>query len=102
MTTPIFTCSVCGAQHTSTEQDNAPGVTPEEAAKLRGSWEAACARISRATTREERTRLEASEVRASIVYFGAVRRTDVWKVPEALVSYRRADQTWQLRCVSCT
>jgi hypothetical protein len=105
---PEFTCALCGSKHKSTEKDNAPPIEPEAAAKLKGSWEASVARAAadpkgKGILEETTTaKLAASETRASIAYFGAIRRTDVWKVPDTLVSRRGPGQAWRLVCQSCT
>ena len=103
---PTFHCAACRTGFTSTEKDDAPEADPEKVAKLKTAWEGACARLEADKSLpgiwEQITtaKLEAAEVRASIAYFGAIRKTNVWKVPDDLVS-ERGHNGWRLVCKTC-
>ncbi len=107
---PVFVCSLCGAEHPATERDDAPVADPETTAKLRLAWlkfeerdkgsdEGAVKRAEQAT-------------RASIAYFGAAYRTGSWLLPVTITtgskllpgvttSIGKPVSAFYFKCVTC-
>lgn len=95
---PVFTCSTCGASHEVSARDEGTGASEESLAELKATWDKCLDRLD--GDYGDRAKLEAAEVRASIAYLAAARRTNVWQVPETITTVRIKDQ-WQFRCVIC-
>jgi len=102
---PIFTCALCGVNHTAIERDSSAPGTAEEIATLKAAWDRAYTRAEAgeaddAVAKERRVKNWEAVDRASSAYLTRSRATGVWKVPETIMT-DKANGAFRLRCVEC-
>jgi len=108
---PIWKCSSCKASFPSTERDNAALAHKTEIEKLRAVWHTKDDMLAKsyaagehksddALIKAAHNKLEASTERAWFAYAAAAFRTNVWRVPNALVSVRK-NGCYSLVCDTC-
>ena len=87
--TPIFTCSLCGAQHAAVELLPDPLPLEEDVQKLRAAWIRADL-LDKGDDAGAKTR-HAQAVKASIAYFSTCFPRASWKMPSTVTTVRLAD-----------